>query len=84
MRNKISIRRTGSRDRVLFGPEAAIMSSNNSITVSDLCSSRISVFTMKCVFLHHLLTEISNPLPLSFFEPYQYVKHYTDGKAGLY
>ena len=74
----------GFEDGQLFGPYAAIMSSNNSILVPDFENRRISVFTTKGEFLHHLLTNIAFPYAISYYEPYLWVKHSTGNKPGLY
>ena len=74
----------GSEDGMLDKPWAAIMSSNNSILVSEQRNNRVSVFTRKGEFLHHLPIEMSSPSTLSYYAPYLWIGHYTDFKAGLY
>ena len=57
----------------LDSPDAAIMSYNNTIIVSDTYNHRISVFTTDGVFLYHLLTQsdgIYRPTALSYCKPY--------------
>ena len=73
----------GSADGDLNAPYGAIMSSNNYIMVSDYNNGRISVFTTKGDFLHHLPIEISYPVFFSYYEPYLWIRHYTSGKFGL-
>ena len=75
----------GSGDGKLIEPYAAIMSSNNYIMVSDKYNYRISKFTTKGEFLQHLKTDIIEPDTLSYFEPYLWVRYYTeDFNYGLY
>ena len=78
---------TGSGDGEFKETYAAIVSSNNSILVSDYFNHRVSVFTSKGEFLHHLLkNELNYPEALSYFEPYLWVTHYIESKdiRGLY
>ena len=66
----------GYSDGYLYDPHAAIMSSNNTIIVSDSYNDRISVFTTDGVFLYHLLTQsdgIYRPYALSYYKPYLWV-----------
>ena len=66
----------GSSDGYLRFPYAAIMSSNNTILVSDWDIHRISVFTTDGAFLYHLLTQsdgIYKPTALSYYKPYLWV-----------
>ena len=66
----------GSSDGDLYYPVAAIMSSNDTILVSDNYNDRISVFTTDGVFLYHLLTQsdgIYHPRALSYYKPYLWV-----------
>ena len=69
-----------------FFASAAVMTSNNSVLVTDFDNNRISEFTTKGVFLHHLLTDISYPFGISYYEPYLWVKHFMlkKFKQGLY
>ena len=60
----------------LDSPSAAIISTNNSILVSQFYNDRISVFTTDGVFLYHLLTQsdgIYHPFSLSYYKPYLWV-----------
>ena len=69
----------GSSDGDLDYPNAAIMSYNNTVLVSDLSNQRISVFTTDGVFLYHLLTQsdgIHHPHALSYHKPYLWVVYY--------
>ena len=71
-----SFRGHGSSDGYLYFPLAAIMSSNNTILVSDRDNFRISVFTTDGVFLYHLLTQSSLkylPSAISYYKPYLWV-----------
>ena len=57
-------------------PFAAILSSHNTIFVSDSNNNRISEFTIDGVFLYHLLTQsdgIYYPYALSYYKPYLWV-----------
>ena len=61
----------GSGDGVLYGPYSVVLSSNNSVIVSEYANERISVFTLEGKFLHYLLeAETPNPECLSYFNPY--------------
>ena len=66
----------GKSDGDLDYPYAAIISSNDSLSVSDSHNHRISVFTTDGVFLYHLLTQsdgINYPFALSYYKPYLWV-----------
>ena len=66
----------GGGDGYIIYPLAAIMSYNNTISVSDQDNHRISVFTTDGVFLYHLWTQsngIKYPTALSYYKPYLWV-----------
>ena len=74
----------GRSDGDFNHPQAAIMSYNSTILVSDRDNDRISVFTTDGVFLYHLLTQsdgIYRPWALSYCKPYLWV---VQNKTKLY
>ena len=75
-----SIGRRGSADGELNWPEAAIVSEDNTIIVSDTENHRVSEFSFDGKFLGHLLVKsdgIYRPKALSFSYPYLYLTLYT-------
>ena len=78
----------GYGDGDLFDPYSVVLSSNNSIIVSEVANERMSVFTSDGQFLHYLLEEqIESPEALSYFKPCIWVIHYvysTDDSSKLY
>ena len=58
-------------------PYSVVLSSNNSIIVTEYVHEIISVFTPEGEFLHYLLTDqIHSPQSLSYFKPYLWLTHY--------
>ena len=77
----------GAGDGDLNSPTAAILSSNETILVSDTGNNRISVFTTKGDFLYHLQMNeihIESPAALSYFKPFLWIAHTTNKSYGLY
>ena len=75
-----SIGRPGSADGELKNPQAAIVSEENTIIVSDTENHRVSEFSFDGKFLGHLLVKsdgIYRPNALSFSYPYLYLTLYT-------
>ena len=69
----------GSADGNLYKPYGVIVSSNNSIIVSDRGNHRISVFTIDGEFLHHIpIAGIQKPYALSYFKPNLWVRYKTE------
>ena len=64
----------------LKSPHAAIMSSNNTLLVSNF-NDGVSVFTTEGDFLYNLPIQIQNQLALSYFKPYLWFSH---DQTGLY
>ena len=64
----------------LDSPVAAIMSSNNTLLVSN-SNGGVSVFTTEGDFLYNLPIQMQYPLALSYFKPYLWISH---DETGLY
>ena len=68
----------GSSDGQLKQPQAAIVSSYNTIIVADYDNNRLSEFTMEGQFVRQILNSsdgIIKPKALSFWSPYLWVVH---------
>ena len=71
----------GAGDGDLNSLTAAILSSNETILVSDTSNNRISVFATKGDFLYHLQMneiQIESPTALSYVKPFLWIAHYTN------
>ena len=77
---------SGSEDGELDSPYAAIVTSTNTIIVSDFYNNRLSVFTKERGFRYHIPIAILKPDSLSYFEPYLWVRRFksADSSHGLF
>ena len=73
-----TIGRIGSNDGGLHWPEAAIVSDEATIIISDSDNHRVSEFSFNGTFLHHLLVKsdgIYRPYSMSYYYPHLWLTH---------